>query len=938
MLRIVTARIAATGGLRARGWLSRAIAVAALACTQLASAAAPSGAQTAVAPRTALPQVAPEKVTEVEGITEYRLANGLRVLLFPDQSKPTITVNVTYLVGSRQENYGETGMAHLLEHMMFKGTPKHADIPKQFNARGMRFNGTTSLDRTNYYELFQASEDNLDWALGMEADRMVNSTITRKDLDTEMTVVRNEYERGENAPTAVLVKRLQSIAYDWHNYGHSTIGNRSDIENVGIPNLRAYYKLYYQPDNAVLLVAGKFDPDSTLRRITKYFGVIPRPKRELPKLWTVEPTQDGERSFVVRRVGDLQVVALGYKVPSALHPDVQALSYAALALADTPSGRLHKALVETGKAAQVAATRLNGLDGSLEIILAFVKKGDPVEPVQAEMIRQVESLHDNPLTSEEMERARVRFANEAEHTLDDHETIGLALSEFIALGDWRMFFLSRDRAQKVTVAEVQEAAGKYFRRDNRTVGLFLNDDNPQRAQMPTVASAAELLKDYKPKEAMAAAEVFDPTPDNIDRRTKRLDIAGMKVALLQKKNRGGTVFVSVRLPSGDEKSLFGRGYIAGVTAQMMSRGTSRYTREQLRDEFSKLKVEGGVGGQGATFDTTRENVAAAIRLAAHVLREPSFPETEFDQLKKLMLTSIESQLSEPAAQAASQLGQHFNTYPKGDVRYSPSFQEQIEGIKAVTLDDVRRHYKTFYGADNAMIAVVGDFDEAEVVKALTESFSGWRSGTPYTRVTRQNGDIAPVDQSIETPDKENAVFLARLNFEMNENDADMPALYVANYILGGGAGFDSRLIQRIRVKEGLSYGVGSGLAISPWDRAASWTANAIAAPQNISKVESAFKDELARILKDGITPEELAKAKSGIAQAEAQSFAQDRGLVQRLVNHLDTGRTFSWEKQFLAHIQALTPDAVNAAARKYIDPAKITIVKAGDFAKVTKTP
>jgi zinc protease len=368
----------------------------------------------------------------------------------------------------------------------------------------------------------------------------------------------------------------------------------------------------------------------------------------------------------------------------------------------------------------------------------------------------------------------------------------------------------------------------------------------------------------------------------------------------------------------------------------MSRGTSRYTREQLRDEFSKLKVEGGVGGQGAAFDTTRENVAAAIRLAAHVLREPSFPESEFEQLKKLTLTSIESQLSEPTARAASALGQHFNTYPKGDVRYSPTFEEQIEGIRAVRLDDVRKHYKTFYGADNAMIAVVGDFDEAEVVKALTESFAGWRSGAPWTRVTRKFEDIGPVNQSIETPDKENAFLTARLNFEMNENDPDMPALYVANYILGGGAGFDSRLIQRIRVKEGLSYGVGSGVAISPFDRAASWNANAIAAPQNIAKVESALKDELARILKDGITPEELAKAKSGIAQQEAQSLAQDRGLVQRLVSHIDTGRTFTWEKQFLEHVQALTPEAVNAAARKYIDPAKITIVKAGDFSKAAK--
>jgi zinc protease len=915
--------------------LFAAIGISVLLWANALAAAAPTPA--APSPRATAPAAQkPEKVTEVEGITEYRLANGLRVLLFPDQSKPTIVVNVTYLVGSRQENYGETGMAHLLEHMMFKGTPNHADLPKQFNARGMRFNGTTSLDRTNYYELFQANGDNLNWALGMEADRMVHSFIAKKDLDTEMTVVRNEYERGENVPGAVLIKRLQSIAYDWHNYGHATIGNRSDIENVEIGNLQRYYRLYYQPDNAVLLVAGKFDADKTLALVTKYFGAIPRPKRALPKLWTVEPTQDGERSFVVRRVGDLELVALGYKVPSALHPDVQALSFAAFTLTDTPSGRLHKALVETGKAVQVAGFRLNGVDGSLQVILAVVKKGEPIEPVQAEMIRQVEGLHDNPPTDQEMERARLHFANEAEHTLNDHESIGLRLSEYIALGDWRMFFLARDEDQKVTAAEVQAATGEYFRRDNRTVGVFVPEDNPQRAEMPKVASAAEMLKDFKPTQAVSTAEAFDPTPDNIDQRTRRLEIGGMKVALLQKKNRGETVFVALYLPAGDEKSLFGQNETAALTGQMLMRGTSRYTREQLHDEAEKLKIHGGVNGQGAAFDTTRTNIAAAIRFAAHVLREPSFPEAEFVQLQKQAITGVESQLSEPDGQATAALAHQFNTYPKGDWRYAPLLQERLEDFKAVSLEDVKRYYKTFYSADRAQIAIVGDFDETEVVKAITESFDGWHSATPYTRVTRKFENIDPVNRSIETPDKENAVFLARLNVDLNEDDADYPALFAANYILGGGAGFDSRLVQRIRVKDGLSYIVFSTLSAGWFDRAGNWTARAIAAPQNIAKVESAFKDELGRMLKDGVGPEELAKAKSGISQQLAQVRAQDQNLAGKMRFDIDAGRTFAWDKQFEAHVQALTPDAVMAVVRKYIDPTKITIVKAGDFAKGSK--
>ncbi|MEO6368086.1 MAG: insulinase family protein, partial [Steroidobacteraceae bacterium] len=680
-----------------------------LLLTFAAATIAPAPALAAAPP---IARPAPEKVTEVEGITEYRLANGLRVLLFPDQSKPTITVNMTYLVGSRHENYGETGMAHLLEHMLFKGTPRHPDIVRDFNARGMRMNGTTSLDRTNYYEQFQSNADNLDWALGMEADRMVNSFVARKDLDTEMTVVRNEFESGENSPTGVLIKRLQSMVYDWHNYGNSTIGNRSDIENVGIENLQAFYRTYYQPDNAVLLVAGKFDTAATLQLVAKHFGGIARPTRKLRKLWTVEPTQDGERSFIVRRVGDLQVVALGYKTPSALATDSQALQYAISTLGDTPSGRLHKALVETGKAAQVGATRLNGIDGSLAVLLAIVKKGDPVEPVQAEMIRIVEEFGTAPPTADEMARTRNQLANQAERTLNDHENIGLQLSEYIALGDWRMFFLTRDRLAKISAAEVQAAAAKYFRRDNRTVGVFLHDDKPQRAEIAAVASAAEQLKDFKPQQAVAAAEIFDPSPDNIDRRTKHIEIDGIRVSLLQKKTRGETVVVSLGLQSGDEQSMFGQLATGQIVGQMLMRGTSRYTREQLRDEFVKLKVNGSIAGKGGSFETTRPNLAAAIRLAAHVLREPAFPQAEFDQLKKIAITSIEAQLSDPAALAATALAQHFNTYPKGDVRYSPSLQEELAEINAIKLEDLARYHRTFYGAEKGMLAIVGDFDEA----------------------------------------------------------------------------------------------------------------------------------------------------------------------------------------------------------------------------------
>jgi zinc protease len=347
-------------------------------------------------------------------------------------------------------------------------------------------------------------------------------------------------------------------------------------------------------------------------------------------------------------------------------------------------------------------------------------------------------------------------------------------------------------------------------------------------------------------------------------------------------------------------------------------------------------MSGGVNGLSANFQTTRANLAAAIKLAAHLMREANFPESEFEQLKKQMLTNIESQKSDPQALASVALAQHFNIFPRGDLRYASSIAESDEDVRAVTLQQLKDYHKTFYAAAKGEIAIVGDFDEATVTQAIREAFADWKGGVPYVRFTNPYRDIAPANRALETPDKENATFSARMNVNMHDDDPDHAALYLANYIMGGGAGFDSRLTARIRVKDGLSYGVGSQLNVPSTDRGAFWSAGAIAAPQNIAKVEAAFKEEVARALKDGFTPAEVTSAKSGALQRRLQSRAQDGSLAGGWAANLDLGRTFAWSKQFEDKIAALTADDVSAAFRKHIDPNKITIVKAGDFAKAAK--
>jgi zinc protease len=749
--------------------------------------------------------------------------------------------------------------------------------------------------------------------------------------------VRNEFELGENSPFSVMLERTMATAYLWHNYGKTTIGARSDIENVPIDRLQAFYKRYYQPDNAVLLVAGKFDEAKTLALITKYFSPIPRPSRALEKVYTVEPTQDGERSVTLRRVGDTQLVGAVYHVPSGAHEDFAAVDILAQVLGDTPSGRLHKALVESKKAASIYGFNFQWREPTLAIFGAEVRLGSPLEAARDTLLETIEGVNANPPTKEEVERARAQLLKTIDLNLNRSDLIGLTMSEFIGAGDWRLFFLHRDRIRKVTTEQVQAVAAKYFKPSNRTLGLFIPTKQPDRAEIPATPDVAALLKDYKGDAAIAAGEAFDPSPANIESRTAReATPAGMAMALLPKKTRGGTVVAQLVLRYGDEKSLLNQTTPASLAGSMLMRGTTKKTRQQIQDELDRLKarlsVSGGVQQATASIETTRENLPAVLRLAAEVLREPAFPATEFELLKQERLAGIEQQKSEPTQVAATAFNRHLAPYPKGDVRYTRTPDEQVAETTAATRDQAMRFYRDFYGASNAQLTVVGDFDQKEIGKLATELFGNWKSPRSFTRVPTLFKEAAPVNETFTTPDKANAFFIAGFNLKMRDDHADYPALLLGNYMLGGGF-LSSRLASRIRQKDGLSYGVGSGLNVSSLDEAGRFTASAIYAPQNADKLEAAFKEEIHRMLKDGFTADEVASAKTGYLQSRQVSRAQDNELAGRLNQYLFLDRTLRWDADLEAKIKALTPDQINGAMRRHIDPAKITIMKAGDFKK-----
>jgi len=872
-------------------------------------------------------------VTAVEGVDEYRLPNGLQLLLIPDDSKPTTTVNLTYRVGSRHENYGETGMAHLLEHMLFKGSPKHPRAWEEFQKRGLAANGSTWYDRTNYTASFAANEASLEWYIGWLADSMVNSYIARKDLDTEMTVVRNEMERGENDPASILLQRTMSLMYDWHSYGHNTIGARADVENVDIPRLQAFYHLYYQPDNATLTIAGKFDGASVLKVVAATLGAIPKPTRQLPALYTLDPVQDGERSVTLRRVGGTPLLQAAYHVPAGPARDYAAVELLSVILADTPSGRLYRRLTQKQLAANVSTYAFALHDPGVMFLSAQLAPGQDVDKARAELLATIESIAREPITADELTRAKLKLLKDWEQSFTNPETVGHAMSESISQGDWRLFFLTRDRVRDAQLADVQRVAEQYLLPANRTLGIYLPTDAPVRAPALGRVDLAKEMSEFKPQAAAAKVEAFEATPANIDARTQTFAVGGVKGALLPKGTRGNAVTAVLMLHFGDEKSLFGQSAAAQAAAALLDKGTKTLTREQVQDRLDALKTELAVSASPGrvviTLQSRRDTLPAALELVGDLLRNANFPPDAFDEFQRSVRSSIEQQRKEPGALARNALDRLGNPYPRGDARYKPTFDELAEDYRKLTLENVRAFHARFYGAASGEFAAVGDMDATKVKAALQAALAGWRPGAPFTRVAEPLVAVKPEQLLIATPDKPNANMLVRLALPLNDTDADYPALSMANYLLGSGG--SARLWKRIRETEGLSYDVRSQIDWYNIDRNSMWQASAIFAPQNRARVEAAFREEVARALKDGFTEKELAEGKGSLLSFRRLSRAQDSGVVFALANNLYLDRTFALAAKVDAALGELTLDQVNAALRKYVTPDKFVSAFAGDF-------
>lgn len=879
----------------------------------------------------------PVQIHSIEGITEYKLDNGLRVLLAPDQSKPTTTVNMTYLVGSRHEQYGRTGMAHLLEHLMFRGTPNTPNALSEFSKRGLQANGSTSADRTNYYASFASNPETLKWYLTWQADAMRNASIQEEDLNAERGIVLNELERGENNPFRSLTEKMRSTAYQWHNYRNSTIGARSDLEGMQASELRDFYDRYYQPDNAVLVVAGKFEPEQTLNLINGLFSTIPKPERTLTEAPTIEPQQDGERQVILERSGGMPFIAATYHIPAASSEQYIMLDIAASILADSPSGQLYKALVENSLATGVFGFAMAHHHPGLIFFGAQLNDTMDIAKAQQTLHEVLEQSARHPITQEQLDRAKNNWLTQWDELFSSTEQMGIGLSEAIASGDWRLFFLERDRVKNLTLEDVQQAINTYLLASNRTSGLYKPADNPQRAPFETTPDIAQLLKDYKGDPSFTQTDAFDASPENIDKLTQRdvirLPNGTISTAMLVKPTRGNRVQADYKIQFANAKAMENMASLSAAAASLLDNGTATMSRQQIQDRIDALQgsIHYGISGNRlmVSLSTHKKHFPELLQLSLELIQQASYPLKEVDEYKERVITSIRNAMTEPGALANNILSRHSNIWPKGDIRYVPTYEELIENIQAIKPEALREFQSNFFGAGDIDVAVVGDFDPLQIRQILENGLKDWKQAPRYERIDTPYHAVKPETFTIETPDKSNAVYMARLPIEMQNDDPDYPALFMANYLLG--ATETSRLWTRIRTQEGMSYSIRSSLNISSFEPSGTWALQAIYSPTEKERLKSLIDETIQKTLKDGFTEEELADGIRSALNLRSLARSQDSVLSSTWLKYLSLDRTFEWNRKFEESLQKLTTADVLQAMKTYLKPENISEAFAGDF-------
>ena len=867
-------------------------------------------------------------IAKGDGIEELRLAsNGLSILLLPDPGVPVVAVCVVYHVGSRNEAVGHTGATHLLEHLLFKGSEgfdpaRGRSVARVLERVGAAFNATTWFDRTNYYETL--APEHLELALEIEADRMHRALLREQDLASEITVVRNELERGENDPFDVLLKNAFATAFREHPYHHPTIGWRSDVEHATIGRLREFYETFYTPDNATLIIAGAFEPGQARAGIERQFSPLAAGTRRRPVVVTEEPRQEGERRFVLRRAAEVGWVSLSWRAPRAAHPDTYPLSVLADALAGGVTSRLYQRLVETGRCLDVQAIGWQLRDPGLFQLFATLNEGIAHAEIEETLRNEVAAVAREGLRNEELERAKAQVEAHTAYHRDSPGQVAAALAEAVACADWRFYLEYLERIRAVTSDAVVTAATRCLEDDSLSVGWFV----PQNRHGGKGTAGRPVSQGLRPRPCFQHQEIAP--------RVHEIALEGGARALLLPRPGNPTVHLQGSLLAGHGMLPDAHWSAASLVPDMLERGTVGHDRLSLarlqEDRGIELDVSGEAFNPLEVFAGGRclsRDLPLTLELLFEMLRQPTFPSDELERLRQLRLGELVLANEDTFLRAFEAFCRL--CYEPPHPHYRRPFAARREGLEAVSREELAGLAQQLYGPSSLVLAFVGAFDLAPVVSQLERLCQGWSGGRPTapTVPRRMASESVAATVHEELRDKPSIDAVVGQPGGLRRSDQDFVAAVLGNAVLGHST-LSSRLGKRLRDQEGWSYGVnsrffGASLIDGPW--AVTFSVAAV----NLDQAVAAVREEVTRFWDEGPTEAEVDDERSSWAGSTKVALATSGGIARELARLARHGRPLAEIDDLPGVIRATTRAEVVEAVRRHLDPARLSVAAAGQF-------
>lgn len=897
----------------------------------------------------------PILVKSQQKIEEYKLENGFRVILAQNDKENKVFMNTVYLTGSLNDPQGKGGLAHLLEHLAFKGTQniQGEEFQRRLDQYTLMTNASTDYYSTKYTNVIRPEQNVINEVIHLEAERMDKLVLQEKFVPSEISIVKREREVRMDQPFSVMMDQMWKSAYGNQYLGRLPIGDLNELQSIKMDELNKFYRTWYAPNNAVMVISGKFDKAEVLKQIDQNFSPIAA--RQVPaqtKVPVLDSSKIKQRNFLVQKGSDLAKfnVYLNGK-NEKIKPELVLVPYL---YSMQPSGHLYQSMVETGLSTAVESTTWLDQDFNLVFIGAIYAPNHDAKKVESALISGVEK--NQPFNETELNRVKNLIQNQSESVLSNAAALGGRLSDYYVSyqGDWSQYFTDLDNIKKLKLTDVNQTLTQFLVPQHRISGDIQPTPEEQKKALKQKQASepaktltqtdiqAEPLKDSRvyQQEVTEYVKASKQSLVNTEKKIQRGTLKnGIQYALYPTSTRDDKTYATISIDFGTEKSLFNQGEALDLMAYLLLRGSDQYSLQDIADK--SIEAGGGATANAAGNSITIQIVAKKeefedyFKFMLEVLKKPKFEQSQFDLIKSQSLSALDRPYTEPETVAALTMTRLLETYQPGDLRYhfEPEFSKQQ--IKAATVEQVKTLYQNFFVSNHAQIAITGDYQAKTMLKILQKEFGSWKAQLPYQRLSSDYQVYPAQKVHALSEQREFGNYQSILTFPVGADHPDTPALMVFSYILGDSQ-LSSRLAQELREKNALVYGFGSGLNLDEWLDSGALTIEANYTAGKSAQVSQGVHKVLNDLLSKGVTEQELEAAKANILKKRVTALEDERNIHRMLTPQLEHHRDLLFREKRDQALAKLTKADVDAVIKKYIKLDQFVEVMADQYGKAQK--